>query len=90
MEEKANIFEFSCRKATELVEKRSVFRLTLVEKTQLFLHSLVCDGCRQYVKQSRTIDQLLSKNKYPTKVADTNLKLDKEAKGKIISLLDKK
>lgn len=90
MEEKANIFEFSCRKATELVEKRSVFRLTLVEKTQLLLHSLVCDGCRQYAKQSKAIDRLLAKNKYPTRFSKPNLKLDQEAKDKIINVLEKK
>lgn len=90
MEEKANIFELSCRKATELVEKRSLFKLTLVERAQLFLHSLVCDGCRQYAKQSKVIDRFLAKDKYPSKVSQTDLKLDVEAKNKIISLLGKK
>lgn len=49
----------SCQKATELVEKRSLFPLNPVEKTQLFLHMQVCSACRNYMKQSDTLDQLL-------------------------------
>ena len=52
----------SCRKATLLIEKQSVARLSLKERVQLRLHKSMCDACTAYEKQSRKIDQLLSSN----------------------------
>lgn len=49
----------SCRKATELIEKRSVFELNTLEKTQLFFHLKVCEACKQYEKQSTIIDSIM-------------------------------
>ncbi len=49
----------SCRKATELIEKRSLFGLTVFEKVNLVLHTSMCDACTLYEKQSKTIDKML-------------------------------
>jgi len=49
----------SCYKATELIEKKSVFILSPVEKAQLYLHTRVCDACRNYQKQSKLLDEVL-------------------------------
>lgn len=49
----------SCRKATELIEKQSLFELNTLEKTQLFFHLKVCDACKQYQKQSTIIDSIM-------------------------------
>ena len=68
-----------------------MFKLTMVENVLLFAHSLVCDGCRQYAKQSKLIDRLLANEKYsPPHFSKTNIKLDQSVKDKIISVLENK
>ncbi|SHF09995.1 hypothetical protein [Pedobacter caeni] len=47
----------SCKKATELIEKKSLFGLSWIEKTQLRLHTNVCDGCTIYQQQSILLDE---------------------------------
>jgi hypothetical protein len=54
-----NTLMLSCRKATELIEKQSVFELNTLEKTQLFFHLKVCEACKQYEKQSTIIDTIM-------------------------------
>lgn len=49
----------SCKKATELIEKKSVLPLSLKEKIQLYMHKSMCDACTSYEKQSKKIDELL-------------------------------
>jgi len=51
----------SCWKATELIEKKIGFSLNPMEKTQLFLHTSMCNACRNYEKQSKSLDQILYK-----------------------------
>ena len=46
----------SCKKAAELIDKKSVTSLTLKEKLQLQMHNAICDGCLAYEKQSKLID----------------------------------
>lgn len=57
-----NTLLLSCLKATELIEKDSFFPLSAFEKTQLFLHTKVCDACRTYQKQSKMIDDAIIKS----------------------------
>ena len=52
----------SCRKATELIEKKLLTKLSFREKAQLKLHKSFCDACTVYEKQSKLIDRLLSKH----------------------------
>jgi hypothetical protein len=49
----------SCRKAGELIERRTVQPLRPVERMQLWMHLRACDGCTVYKKQSEIIDRLL-------------------------------
>ena len=51
----------SCKKASELVEKKSMGSLSFVENIQLSMHSSVCGACKQYQKQSALIDEALEK-----------------------------
>jgi glucose-6-phosphate-specific signal transduction histidine kinase len=51
----------SCRKATELIEKKLLTNLSFREKVQLKMHKSFCDACTAYEKQSKLIDKLLSK-----------------------------
>lgn len=56
-----NLLMLSCKKASELIEKRTVVPLTLFEKIRLKAHTQMCDMCSEYEKQSRTIDDGLKK-----------------------------
>lgn len=55
----AHFLMLSCRKATELIEKKSVTRLSVKEKIGLGLHKSICDACTAYEKQSRKLDELM-------------------------------
>lgn len=49
----------SCRKATELIEKKAHFRLNILEKIQLRLHTSMCQACHHYENQDQQINSLL-------------------------------
>ena len=49
----------SCKKATELIEKKSLVGLSWKENVRLRMHTTMCDGCTAYQKQSRLLDKLL-------------------------------
>jgi hypothetical protein len=49
----------SCRKSTQLIEKRSLVGLTWKEKIQLRMHKSMCDACTTYEKQNRLLDKFL-------------------------------
>lgn len=55
-----NWLMLSCRKATELIEKRTVTKLSLAEKMQLGLHTSMCSGCKAYQQQSGIMDKWLT------------------------------
>ena len=51
----------SCVKATELMEIKENVPLGLLKTMQLHMHTAMCSGCRNYLKQSRLINKLLQK-----------------------------
>lgn len=51
----------SCKKATELIEKRNFIKLSAKEVVQLQMHKAICRGCRAYEKQSALLDGFLKK-----------------------------
>ena len=51
----------SCRKTTELIEKRAVASLSIKEKMQLTMHTAMCTTCKAYAKQSKLLEKALSK-----------------------------
>lgn len=64
-----HIFFLSCLKATELIEKKLLFKLSVKEKLQLKMHKLMCEACTKYEKQSIIIEkgiETLDKSKVPT------------------------
>jgi len=85
-----NILLLSCKKATELIEKRELIPLSYKEKLQLRLHSSMCKACKSYEKQSDTLEKALSdwikKNENPD---DKNV-LPSHAKATIINKLKEK
>lgn len=76
MKKLMNYLMLSCKKATELIEKRTLVKLSFKEKVQLRLHKSMCDACTAYEKQSRKIDELLHKHihadRFENKVALNN------------------
>lgn len=47
---------YSCKIATEMVEKKGVVGLTFGESIKLKLHLSICSACKTYKKQSELID----------------------------------
>lgn len=62
----------SCLIATELIEKKLLFRLSFSEKLRLKIHKLMCKACALYEKQSIILDKALSGSS-DKEVADTDL-----------------
>ena len=55
-----NVILLSCRRATELTEKKLLVGLNTLESTQLKVHKTMCSKCREYEKQSTHIEKALS------------------------------
>lgn len=57
-----------CQQITEEIEKGYVTRLTTKERLGIRMHVMICPPCRQYFKDSATIDKLLARKfKQPKK-----------------------
>jgi hypothetical protein len=86
-----NWFMLSCRKATELTEKKSLTGLRGTEKFLLFMHTSMCDACSLYSKQSHFIDKVLEHQSNPELKAkqSADKKLSADSKKEIISNLEK-
>jgi hypothetical protein len=50
---------YDCRKATLLIEKRQLTKLTLQERAELTIHLTRCSVCRLYQRQSVAINALI-------------------------------
>ena len=81
-----NFLMLSCKKASALIDKKSLFGLTWKEKVMLHMHTSMCDFCTAYQKQSKLIDGVLHKH---ISASEKNILLveNKELKEKIISKL---
>ncbi len=58
-----HILFLSCLKATELIEKKMHFKLSVVERLQLKVHKSMCDACRNYEKQNYFIEKAITNYK---------------------------
>jgi hypothetical protein len=79
----------SCKKATELIDKKIFRRLSLKERTRLLMHKTLCDACSLYEKQSHFIHNALKKN--PELKEDDNITTPEELsrlQSRIIHSLD--
>jgi hypothetical protein len=77
----------SCKKATELIEKRALVRLSSKEKIQLHLHKTMCDACTAYQKQSKKIDELLERYIHTSDFNNSGSYQNQELKERIIKNL---
>lgn len=76
----------SCKKATELIEKRLVVKLTVVEKIQLKMHTAVCSNCSTYESQSDIIENCIAKIHQPD---NKPMKLSSKRKEQILKQFEK-
>lgn len=51
---------YNCRKATFLIEKRQIGKITLKEKLELKIHLAGCAVCRLFQQQSMLINRMVS------------------------------
>lgn len=79
-----NTMFLSCTKASELIDKKIYFKLTLKESIQLKLHKSMCEACTKYDIQSQLIDK-----KMTSMIGQKNNMLNSnELKDRILSKLD--
>ncbi len=78
----------SCKKATELIEKKQVAPLTAIEGFQLNLHTSMCKACNAYQSQSGIIDKMME-NFHRSPSSDSTEKLSEDTKKKIVDQLKK-
>jgi hypothetical protein len=51
--------QYNCKKATFLIEKKLIGRITLREQLELRIHLLGCSVCRVYQKQTIKISEMI-------------------------------
>lgn len=83
-------FFLSCKKATELVERKHDNHLSLKDELQLKLHLIMCKTCNAYQKHSVLINQVLKKYFNVNNSYDFNAFKNNELKERIISKLSNK
>ena len=86
---KRNIWTVSCKKASELIDKKAVVKLSLRENMMLDIHTSVCEICKQYEKQSRIIDEILKRHLDKNNPEEVQQVVNNELKQKIFYLLNK-
>lgn len=57
-----NFLFLTCRKASELIEKKSLFRLSMKEKFQLTMHTGMCKTCKKWESQSAQLDNTIKQH----------------------------
>ena len=67
-----HILFLSCLRATELIEKKLHFKLSVKEKLQLEMHKMMCDACSRYEKQSVFLEKGISLN-LESKISEENI-----------------
>jgi hypothetical protein len=79
------LFNLTCNKATEMVEKEKVVNLAWTEKLTLKLHLSVCKVCQSHKDNSDLMDNFFEKKN--TTSNTVKITENKELKASIISKL---
>lgn len=79
----------SCKKATELIEKKLLVKLSFKENIQLQLHKSMCGACTTYEKQSKKLDELFHKHIISDGAEISDVTQNEDLKEKIINTLSK-
>jgi hypothetical protein len=82
---------YNCKKATLLIEKKELGRISVREYLELRIHLFGCSFCRLYKKQSRAINEMVKelfrRSEEPTIRLDDNFK--RELQEKIEDILNR-
>jgi hypothetical protein len=81
-----NTMMLSCVKATALMEMKEHVTLSFIKNMQLYMHTAMCSGCRNYMKQSRLIDELIEKKFNAIAVVENTEELEALITTKLIRL----
>lgn len=82
-----NWLMLSCKKATELIEKKALLKITFKEKIQLQMHKSMCSACTAYEKQSKKLDELFLKHINNDNPEVSTLVQNEDLKSKILKNL---
>lgn len=82
-----NTLTLSCKKASELIDKKLFNTLTFKERIMLRMHTTICDGCRRYKKQSVILDNLLHGYIQNVDESQTPQLVNDELKQRVLSTL---
>ncbi len=81
-----NAMMLSCIKATELMDMKEFETLSFINNLQLKMHTSLCSGCRDYMKQSKLINQLLNKSRSTSVVVENTKELEEPNTKKLTRL----
>lgn len=84
-----NWLMLSCRKATELIEKKLLIKLSFKEKIRLEMHKSMCSACTAYEKQSKKMDELFHNHIINDGAEISDITQNQNLKEKIINTLNK-
>ena len=65
--------QYNCEKATFLIEKKLISKITFREQIQLRIHLLGCSVCRIYQKQTGKINEMVRQLFHNAENADIHL-----------------
>nr|NQU93085.1 hypothetical protein [Bacteroidota bacterium] len=77
MKKLMHILFLSCLKATELIEKKLQFKLSVTDKLRLQMHKAMCSACTNYEKQSLIIEKSITNLKTETQTPADMVELKK-------------
>jgi len=78
---------YNCKKATYLIEKQQIGKITLKEKLELKIHLTGCSICITFMQQSAVINQMA---RHLFQQDKTELKLDEGFKKELQQRIDHK
>jgi hypothetical protein len=81
-----NAMMLSCIKATELMDMKEFETLSFINNLQLKMHTSMCSGCRDYMKQSKLLNQLLNKSRSTSVVVENTKELEEPNTKKLTRL----
>lgn len=88
MKKLKNTLLLSCKKVTQLIEKRKILgNLSLVQQIQLWMHVSMCKACQNYMHQSDVLDEAMHQHFLQYEEGPSHHNLSDEAKKEIIELL---
>lgn len=74
---------YSCKRASELIDRRTVDKLSFSERTRLRLHLSMCKKCSSYAQHSEFVD-LAVQRLLDTPLKNPDKKLDEKTRESII------